>query len=348
MYKRLLFLAFGWRTRDPHECAVQRALWGYHRTLFGSALLTILPFYGLGFLLTGDMLYALYFLLLLPVLGVTYTIRLLWSAIKVLLILGCMFVTFYLFAGGSVHIAIAGVIGVLFISFIFAFIITKIYLPTLRHDNKISQFSECYFLTYHLQDILCDTNIPIVNVYIREGTACGAQICKRSGVHTIFIDEQMYGILSPHAIRGVLAHEVGHLLIPFGGMTFSFLEHFVFGMGSKYTLFFEKKADTSLEKLCIPLAVAVRNGKYRIRSMYRVWKYIAFICSLISPFPASRKREEVADACGALILRDARPLTNALSGLNSTQTHAYSDTHSTHAHRISNLRRIKYNAGRTR
>ena len=346
MYKRLLLLSLGWKTHDPYERGVQVALHAYHRALLGSVLLVFTISYAIGFLVTGSKTIAIFFFVLPLFAHMKYLLELLKNLFAYSILLYLMFLAFLIISHGAVITALLLSLGALIVS------LTLITLSLGNtHEQSIFSkqphlFTESQCLTKDMQNISREKNIPPIAVYIRKDQSWNAQAHRYGPSRFISINEVLHIFLSEYELRGALAHELGHFVIPLGEEAYDYSHLHVLGIGNKLTLYFEDKAWMMYEKQYIPLDMFKQDGENRWKyAQFRWLLKIAYACSMVSIFPSSRKRELVADACSALILRDAMPLLGALSNsLNGKKIMRISSTHPSNKERIANLRGIEESA----
>ena len=350
MYKRMLLLSLGWKTHNPYEQGMQQALHAFHATLVGSVFLVLALSYVVGFMVTGSMETALYFLLLPMLADIWRVIELVLEAMLLVVIFFVAFEFFFLVMQGNVSQALFVTISAISASFLLSMLARrKRSTEQSFFGDNAHLFSESPTLTSHIKKISRLRNIPPMTVYICRVSSWNAQAHTYGSIRCISVNAALHENISTHAMLGVLGHELGHFVIPLGRSVFYFFQSNVFVLGNVLTKFFERKALKKMNDICMPKNMAMLSYVDWKLVQYKWLMSIATICSLFSSYPTSRRREYVADACSAYILQDAIPLIGALTLLTrGTQSFMLSDSHPLDGKRIEHLNKIEADANHTR
>ncbi len=98
------------------------------------------------------------------------------------------------------------------------------------------------------------------------------------------------------SLSGIVCHEVGHAVLPFGNELFSYITFFQ----RVYVDSFLNKAESK----------CWRDSKYPL-----FWRMIAKTVAKVSSYPCQRRREYACDAIAALLLHDVFPLVVGLKNV---------------------------------
>lgn len=128
------------------------------------------------------------------------------------------------------------------------------------------------------------SGIPRMKVFVSDDCGVNAYCCMSRGKPYVVVHTDLVRVLRCTGLSGVIAHEIGHAVLPFGGFAFAFIEHF-FGL---------------LPDAIVHFALFFKRSRLALLLLRLFWP--------LSSLYISHMRERACDTLGAMILRDPIPL----------------------------------------